>query len=478
MTRKKAVLHTLIPLLLLLTIVLVPRPAKAVDACGNSVFQFKKRIFCAVTQSVQDIDITRTVGNMVNELLTGFPSQLIYARNADELGTCALAAIYMCGNAIPPFTADRGCGEGIPNVPIDESDRGITSTTDLAALSQEAYEEVTNNMGGWDAVCDMDVALLADGTESRNQGSLAAVGMSLHKTAGSPDLPVNLAYYFKDVTNRIPIVNNTALAQTFNYNYTVGLELVYNLWTLTRNVAYGIIGVAMTVIGMMIMSRKNINPQVSVTVQNALPRVIIALILITFSYPIGAIILSMVVPLIAAVAAAFTAGTIQNVISATNLATLAGIIVSAITVGPTALVVGSLISIVTLVLFIIAVLRMIFIYAKMIIQIVIAPLVFAMGAIPGNEEQTTKWFKNMVAHLLSIPAMYFAIVFGWYVIEEAIVNFANYTSGGSIFGNAFPAAVSQQITIMFIPMIAIAVMGMSLSVPGKVRGMIVGKERK
>jgi len=44
----------------------------------------------------------------------------------------------------------------------------------------------------------------------------------------------------------------------------------------------------LVVMGIMIMTRKKINPQAVVTVQNVLPRVAISVVLVFFSYAIGA----------------------------------------------------------------------------------------------------------------------------------------------------------------------------------------------
>ncbi len=79
---------------------------------------------------------------------------------------------------------------------------------------------------------------------------------------------------------KVPGLQNTAFAAT---SYPAwGLELVLSLWETSRDLAYGIISVIMLVIGIMIITRKRISPQAVVTVQTALPRVIISILLINF----------------------------------------------------------------------------------------------------------------------------------------------------------------------------------------------------
>jgi len=80
-----------------------------------------------------------------------------------------------------------------------------------------------------------------------------------------------------------------------------------NLWKAFRDVAYMILVLVIVTIGFMIMFRTKINPQTVVNVENALPKIVMALIYITFSFPIAgflidlmyvviAIIISVIVP--------------------------------------------------------------------------------------------------------------------------------------------------------------------------------------
>jgi len=58
------------------------------------------------------------------------------------------------------------------------------------------------------------------------------------------------------------------------------------LWKALRNIAYGVIAIIMIVVGFMVMLRKKIDPKTVVTVQNSIPRIVITLILVAFSYAI------------------------------------------------------------------------------------------------------------------------------------------------------------------------------------------------
>jgi hypothetical protein len=95
--------------------------------------------------------------------------------------------------------------------------------------------------------------------------------------------PANLAYWMRDTGESLGFVPKQAYAQGIGFN---GLAPLLPVWKAFRNIAYVLLALAMVVVGFMVMMRKRIDPKTVVTVQNALPRIVIALILITFSYAI------------------------------------------------------------------------------------------------------------------------------------------------------------------------------------------------
>lgn len=87
-----------------------------------------------------------------------------------------------------------------------------------------------------------------------------------------------------------------------------GLYVLLGLWKAFRNVAYALLAAIMIIVGFMVMFRKKIDPKTVVTVQNAIPRVVIALLLVTFSYAIvGVMIDLMYLTIVLAVSLIFQA---------------------------------------------------------------------------------------------------------------------------------------------------------------------------
>src|SRR3989338_8240712 len=81
-----------------------------------------------------------------------------------------------------------------------------------------------------------------------------------------------------------------AYAQGIGYT---GLSPLLPIWRAFRNLSYVILVVFLVVIGFMIMFRMQVNAQTAITIQSALPNIIITLILITFSYAIAGLMIDL-----------------------------------------------------------------------------------------------------------------------------------------------------------------------------------------
>lgn len=95
--------------------------------------------------------------------------------------------------------------------------------------------------------------------------------------------PVRTSDYVLDVGRTLGFIPRQVHAQGIGFS---GLSSLLPIWKAFRNVAYALLAVIMVVIGFMVMFRRKIDPKTVVTVQNAIPRVVVALLLVTFSYAI------------------------------------------------------------------------------------------------------------------------------------------------------------------------------------------------
>ncbi len=69
------------------------------------------------------------------------------------------------------------------------------------------------------------------------------------------------------------------------------LKGIQPLWKLFRNTIYTLISIVFVIMGLLIMLRVKISPQATITIQNSIPKIIISLILVTFSYAISGLII-------------------------------------------------------------------------------------------------------------------------------------------------------------------------------------------
>jgi hypothetical protein len=100
--------------------------------------------------------------------------------------------------------------------------------------------------------------------------------------------PVHTKEYLAYVRNQIGVP--PAYAQGGGF---VALSPIMNLWRLFRNIAYLFFVLVFAVVGLMIVLQKRIDPRTVVTIQDSLPRIIVALILVTFSYALAGIVVDL-----------------------------------------------------------------------------------------------------------------------------------------------------------------------------------------
>ncbi|MBU0572653.1 hypothetical protein KKE18_03110 [Patescibacteria group bacterium] len=129
--------------------------------------------------------------------------------------------------------------------------------------------------------------------------------LSLHPASG--------VEYVADTASRLKIIPS-AYAQGIGFE---GLQPALKAWKVTRNMTYALSILAVIVMSFMIMFRVKISPQVVITVQSALPKIIIALILITFSYAIAGFIIDISYLLLGIIAALVTSSGVD--ISSLNM---------------------------------------------------------------------------------------------------------------------------------------------------------------
>ena len=106
--------------------------------------------------------------------------------------------------------------------------------------------------------------------------------------------PAHVGTYLADLGQRAKIVP-PAYAQGLGFS---ALTPVLDIWKASRNFAYLGFTLMFIITGILIMIRQKIDPQTVISLQQALPRLVITLLLITFSYAIAGFVIDIMYILI------------------------------------------------------------------------------------------------------------------------------------------------------------------------------------
>ncbi|MFW6110150.1 MAG: hypothetical protein ACOC6Q_01870 [Patescibacteria group bacterium] len=206
------------------------------------------------------------------------------------------------------------------------------------------------------------------------------------------------------------------------------LEFILDLWRIARDIAYSLFAVVLVVIGFMIMFRHKLDPRTEITVVSALPKVVVGLVLVTFSYAISALVvdLGMVVGKNLVVATVNRTGVGYKDFTALDLLWseelgLAGLfsvmeeeVAREVDVFKAQLI-KLVLSFMLFSVFFKLLIKLIICYAKIFLYTLGAPFVFLLGSLPGGWEKISNWLRNFFSVVLVFPATYFILNLAYYV---------------------------------------------------------------
>lgn len=101
--------------------------------------------------------------------------------------------------------------------------------------------------------------------------------------------PMSGIKYIKDKLNKFSLVSEVK-AQGYGYG---ALTIIRDMWSGVRNISYGLVVMVTIILAFMIMFRVKIAPQIVISVQSAIPKIISAVILATFSYAIAGLMVDL-----------------------------------------------------------------------------------------------------------------------------------------------------------------------------------------
>lgn len=301
-----------------------------------------------------------------------------------------------------------------------------------------------------------------------NKSLAAGIDNTYYAIYANP--PAHLAYWVRDTGESLGFIPRQSYAQAPGVGFA-GLAVVLPIWKVFRNLAYLLLALVMVVIGFMVMFRKKIDAKTVVTVQNAIPRIIVAVILITFSYAIAGLMVDLmyisIMLVTSIIEGAARPGTfpddVVKIYSGGNFGTVFAQFVTSVTeslddiwglmtasttvnkIAATAMVIigfltalkggveevaktGAGVVIVLLAIIVAAVIfallrilvMLISAYIQIIIAIIFAPLQLMTSALPGSKA-FENWIKNLISNLLVFPMTTGLLLIGQILVtaEEA-----------------------------------------------------------
>jgi hypothetical protein len=216
------------------------------------------------------------------------------------------------------------------------------------------------------------------------------------------------------------------------------LSALIPIWSAFRNIAYLAFVVIFIFIGFMIMFRTRLDPQTVVNVQNSLPKLVITLLLITFSYAIAGFMVDLiylgiylVVSVLASQGLINNPATVRTDLLTENVFSMvaeAGFFRWALTMSeavnaaieaalndtflelvydaiPFSVSIGKLIISVAILFSLFKLFfQLLLAYIGIILQTILSPILILFNALPGSQS-FGNWLRNMLANVLIFPAV-------------------------------------------------------------------------
>ncbi len=401
----------------------------------------REDIYNSITNSVPGSDLGKTLITTGIATIVETTTHVFVERNISDVQKCALLK---ASSEDPSIEVPSSCS--------------ITEAECRIIMEGFSDENVFNNS-------DPQAHLSGGG------GLLGLLNVADYTISGG--LPVDAAYAWNRNIEKIPFVK-TAFAAPEDYSGPF-LDLTYGVAQISKDIALVLIAMIMLVVGIMIITGKKISAQAAVSVQLALPRIAVAIVLIFFSYTIGAIGASLAYNMrwsmdtfVADYIVPNLGAQPLNAVSSSSAG--AGVIfmlVGVVLAAPwgAGLGLGVFIAVlaggvVAAFLYLMVWFEFVKIYFNILVSIVMAPITFALGALPGNDG-TVKWFKGFGANVLSIPAMG--------LVVSLTLNVA-WHIGISIFSLDIAAIFTTlSYSLLLGPLVLIYGLGLARSIPAKMQ---------
>ncbi|HUW24581.1 MAG TPA: hypothetical protein VMW04_03030 [Patescibacteria group bacterium] len=323
---------------------------------------------------------------------------------------------------------------------LDDYEKALTlPDLNLESHTNETYKDL--------AISVIKSIAPSENTNKSEGGALTAVGNLIVSMYTNP--PASSIEYFAYLGRNFGLVKPAYAQGGIGFR---GLSSLLPLWRASRNLAYLFFVLIFLFTGLAIMFRVKIDPKTAVTIQNSIPKLVIALILVTFSYAIAGLLIDLIYVLIyvgvliigqsgllgsmAEIAAeqrkfvSLGFGEAYGLVLGGGIkAVWEGVVVKTffaglnpnILVGILAGIGGVIFTLIFLIIALYLVLKLFFnllkSYISIIVSVIIGPIQILLGAVPGSKGGFGAWFLNLLANVLVFPAVALFLLLASVIIE-------------------------------------------------------------
>lgn len=307
------------------------------------------------------------------------------------------------------------------------------------------------------------VAAPESAQKQKDWGFLAVAGMADQMLSTKPASGTKYISYVAQDLFGVPEVN--AQEGGFGFN---ALQPLQSVWAASRNAAYALMTLAVIALAFMIMFRTKISPQASVTVQSAIPRIIIGLILITFSFAVAGFIIDLAYVIQGIISALISSSTLvtegQQALGAVELfnrindvrtgivsyglITVGIVLVLVVTVGVPlsgvtgglSVVAGVILAIIVLIVFIVALVKIFWLLLKTYVMIIFHVIALPFAALGYVAMPSSNPFLQLLRSLIGHVSVFVTVSI---VVMFAHLIFWNMAGGTltSVFANGVPGEI-------------------------------------
>jgi len=327
--------------------------------------------------------------------------------------------------------------------------------------------------------------------DSPVSGSLIGLYYTAERMQKSSVPPLDVKYFASKQFEKVPYLGTALAAESYT---TPFVNDIYRAWVIVRNLALSVFSLIVLGVGIMMINRSRVNPQTVVTIQYALPKIILSLIFIIFSYPIGAVMCTFFYRMV---------GILDNIIYYQGYTMLNESIIRDFFVldssgeptfsfgkfgayifvatffrglGIFPILLALVILLVALCQVLIIIVKYFILYIKMLFEVLMAPASMAIYAIPGNDTKLMDWFKKMAAYGISMMVLGAGPHLVLVIALMAGYDSSNFSPSGPSWGDSITSFGG--LTIIMTVLIIFVGLGLILKMPDKIIEAITGQRKR